>query len=45
MGRAKKCDLCGKPVRECPVGGDPSKVCQGHDIFERRAAERRKDGQ
>lgn len=39
--RAKKCEICGKPIKECDTGQDPNNVCQGHDYFEREEYERK----
>jgi len=38
--RATKCPYCGKPIKECPVGGDPNKVCGGHTRKEREEFEK-----
>ena len=37
-----KCELCKKKIAECPVGGDETKYCQGHDRWEREAYEKEK---
>lgn len=41
--KAAKCPKCGKKIAETPVGGDPSKYCQGHGIGEKKSVKESKD--